>query len=242
MTGPRPPGWSVISGPPGTSSWPSTWRWSAMVARPSWRPPASTRRRCARRTRWPYCPLTRRPRPRSSSGAGRRSASPILASAATSPRRLLRSWPSWPATRPALQPVQRGVDALLRHRARGAERLGEQADPQLFDHPANGLYVRVVAARGGQVAHRLPVGLGHPVHGGHPLGVPDPVPDLVQPLLDGPQVPDQVRQPAGAGRADETGVDEPAELGPDIGKGRLVWMRPRPRPPTVHLVGPGRGP
>jgi hypothetical protein len=63
-------------------------------------PPVSTRLRFARRTHWPYFRLTRRLPPKKSSGDGRKSASPISSSAPTSPTRSLRSWLSWPGTRP----------------------------------------------------------------------------------------------------------------------------------------------
>ena len=90
-------------------------------------------------------------------------------------------------TRSGGQPVQGGPDPLLRHRLRGAQCLGEQADPQLLDHPAD--RGRVVAGPGrlAELAQRLLVGVRDPVHDRHPFRVARRrLRHLVQPADDGP--------------------------------------------------------
>ena len=103
----------------------------------------------------------------------------------------------------------------------GSEGLGEQADPQLLDHPADAAQARGAARRpaaAGEQRRRTPadlLDLGHQraVAAGV-LGQP------VQPALDRAQVAQQVGQPAPAGRGHEAGVHQRLELRPDVGQRR----------------------
>src|SRR6266542_1693681 len=90
------------------------------------------------------------------------------------------------------QLVHRPVDAFLGHRVGGSERLGEEADAQLLDRPADALQrLRVPARR--QLVHELLVGLLHLLDAQHPVLVAARVAgELLEPALRGTQVAQHV--------------------------------------------------
>src|ERR1035441_10711091 len=60
------------------------------------------------------------------------------------------------------EPVQGGEHAVLRHRSRGPERLGKQADPEFFENPPCLGQAGAGPARAGQGRARLPRRLTNP--------------------------------------------------------------------------------
>src|SRR5215467_5874105 len=62
------------------------------------------------------------------------------------------------------QPVERGDYPLLRDRDRGADGLGEEADPQFLDHPPHRLHVVAELGVGPEPGADVVVLLAHPVH------------------------------------------------------------------------------
>src|SRR4029077_17673374 len=88
-----------------------------------------------------------------------------------------------------LQPAERGQDAVLGNRRLGSEGLREQADPELFEHPAHVGHVGPGAPAGRQGGHRVAVRLLRPLADGHAARVPARVlRQLVEPALHAPQV------------------------------------------------------
>lgn len=99
------------------------------------------------------------------------------------------------------------VDAFVRDGVGRAQLLGEVADPQFLDHPADLLDLRHVA----EIVTQLLVGPGDGVDAVHPTGVAVRIAgQRVQPAHDGLQVASQVGQSLRAGGGDEAGPEQAA--------------------------------
>src|SRR5690606_15157276 len=100
---------------------------------------------------------------------------------------------------------------------RSAEGLGEEADPQFLDHPADRHDLRVGAAGRGEAVEQVVVVVLDLVDAVHPLLVaPRVFRQFGEAAVDGAEVAQQVGQAGVAGGGDEAGVDEPAELVADV--------------------------
>src|SRR5215468_5393049 len=69
------------------------------------------------------------------------------------------------------QAFKRSVDALLRDGYRGPDRLGEQAHPQLLDHPPDGQDIRPVPGSRAKFGEPALVIVTHSVNDRHAAGV-----------------------------------------------------------------------
>jgi hypothetical protein len=124
------------------------------------------------------------------------------------------------------------------HRFGGAERLGEEADPELLDAPPQGSHLGAVAA-GPQVVvrrlHRL-----DPLHEG-PVLRPGGG-QAVEAVLDGPEVAAEVPEAGGAGGGHEAGADQPGHLHGDVGERRLQRLGGEVGGPLLDRTGDGQDP
>jgi len=102
----------------------------------------------------------------------------------------------------------------------GAQPLGEEADAQLLDHPAD--LVGLLVGLGTQAAQQAHVGLAHLGDAGQAIliaaGI---VGQLVQPHPDAAQIAHHVVEAPAPGRGDEPGVDQAVEMGPRVVAGGL---------------------